>query len=212
MTCIIPITICYKKRMIMDGSLTALTGVSSFLYHFDRLIVPFCDEIAIRNTDVIMANLLVFHTSNMLLFGPRRFEVDMLLLPLIIYTAESDIIIRLVLMGTYGVVFMIFSYIRRSALTMRFMVLGLFLIICELIFFNLANSDDELYEWFHGAHHIMAFGAQSGFICAIYKDGLTGTHAPDDKTEGNSARRRAEETGHCRQLVEGTGADIENLG
>tara|TARA_R110002074_G_scaffold137276_3_gene282319 strand:- start:4713 stop:5333 length:621 start_codon:yes stop_codon:yes gene_type:complete len=196
----------------MDGSLTALTGISSFLYHFDRLIISFCDEISIRNTDVIMANLLVFHTSNMLLFGSRRFEVDTLLLPIIIYTAENDITMRLVLMGTYGGLFMVLSYIRRALLDVKFLLLGLFLIICELLFFNLANSSDDLYEWFHGIHHIMAFGAQSGFICAIYKDGITGPHTPHSPIESNGARRRAEETGNCRQLVEGTGTDIENLG
>ena len=103
--CIVPTTICYNKRMLVDASLTILTGLSSLLYHTNRLLIHFDNDVALRNTDIVMANFMVFHTGNMILYrsDPKRFQIGLLLVPFIVYTAETSIFIRLILMGVYGI-------------------------------------------------------------------------------------------------------------
>lgn len=177
LVCIVPTTICYKKRMVIDASLTAITGLSSLLYHTNKLLVRFDNPTALRNTDIVMANFLVFHTGNMILYqeDSRRFQIGLILVPLLVYTAESSIEIRLILMGAWGVGCMAYAMKNLKIFEKKFIYFGVFLIICELIFFNFANHWHQYYEWFHGIHHILAFMSQCSFICGIYKNGVTDT-------------------------------------
>tara|TARA_R110000851_G_scaffold197742_1_gene348841 strand:+ start:811 stop:1335 length:525 start_codon:yes stop_codon:yes gene_type:complete len=163
--------------MLVDASLTAITGLSSLLYHTNRLLIHFDNDVALRNTDIVMANYLVFHTGNMILYSsdPRRFQVGLLLIPFIVYTAETSIVVRLIIMGSYGIVCFAYGLKYLKRYRKKYIFSGIFLIICEMIFFNFANHWSLYYEWFHGIHHILAFLAQSSFIYAIYKDGLTDT-------------------------------------
>lgn len=177
LVCIVPTTICFNKRMVVDASLTAITGLSSLLYHTNRLLVHFDSEVALRNTDIVMANYLVFHTGNMILYrsDPKRFQIGLLMIPFIVYTAETSIVVRLIIMGAYGGACFAYGLKNLKMFVRKFIFIGVFLIICEMIFFNFANHWSQYYEWFHGIHHIMAFLAQSSFICGIYKNGVTDT-------------------------------------
>jgi hypothetical protein len=175
--CIVPTTICFNKRMIVDASLTAITGLSSLLYHTNRLLVHFDNDEALRNTDIVMANFMVFHTGNMILYrsDPKRFQIGLLLVPFIVFTAENSIFIRLILMGVYGITCFAYGLKNLKMFVRKFMFFGVFLISCELIFFNIANYRDRYYEWCHWVHHIRAFLAHSSYICGIYKNGVTVT-------------------------------------
>ena len=168
--CILPIIICHKRHSIVDASLIALTGGASFIYHFNRLIYPICDQVAIRNTDIIMANLIVIHTGNCILFrfgGAQRMSADLLWLPVIIYTAESAVTLRLIGMGVFGVGCQIWWMCHVGLYRWGWMALGALGISAQLAFFNTANGYEEYYPWFHGMHHIMAFVSQASFIYGI---------------------------------------------
>tara|TARA_R110002074_G_scaffold134675_1_gene278851 strand:- start:149 stop:697 length:549 start_codon:yes stop_codon:yes gene_type:complete len=168
--CTVPIIICYKKQLIIDASLIAITGGASFIYHFNRLIYPICDQVAIRNTDIIMANLIVIHTGNCILFrfsNMQRVSADLLWLPVVIYTAESVVTMRLIGMGVFGVLCQLWWLHHKVNYLWRWMTGGVIGVCVQLVFFNTANAYGEYYEWLHGMHHIMAFTSQASFIYGI---------------------------------------------
>ena len=88
--CIFPCFLLYRQSLWGDFILYLATGMASFMYHLNNLEVNFLNDVAIRNTDIILANLSVFHTVNLLCLydTPTRWNYTVACLPLVIYTAE----------------------------------------------------------------------------------------------------------------------------
>ena len=167
-TVILPSIMLYKRNMIADCLMCVWTGLASFLYHFDRLEYSFMDPVSIRNTDIIMANLLVFHTTNILCLkrSPEKWNYTVFVLPMVIYTADVDLLIRVIAMISYGVVGIIYAIIHRKKEELKWIMVGSLIILAELCFFSFGNNN-SYYVWLHGSHHITAFLSMASFIKTV---------------------------------------------
>jgi len=172
-TAILPSIMLYKRNMIADCFMCAWTGLASLLYHFDRLEYSFMNPVSIRNTDIIMANLLVFHTTNILCLkrSARKWSFTVFVLPMVIYTADVDLMIRVGIMISYGIIGVIYAIIHRKKEELKWIAGGCLLIFAELCFFIFGNKNS--YAWLHGSHHIAAFLSMASFIKTVpYKNAI----------------------------------------
>jgi hypothetical protein len=168
--CIFPCFVLCRRSLWGDFVLYLTTGVASFMYHLNNLEVNFLNDVAIRNTDIILANLSVFHTVNLLCLydTPTRWNYTVACLPLVIYTAEYGLVLRFVLMITYSVLGMVYVVLHRANYVTRWVVPAVVCIVGELLFFSYGNEGGSgSYEWLHGSHHVMAFTSLYSFIKSI---------------------------------------------
>lgn len=162
---LIPSYVLYKRNMKIDSFITLATGVASFIFHGVELDGWNINFIAIRYTDVILANMLVIHTIHTLMDMERRMDNTMVTLPLVLYTASVSVIYRFIFMISYGVICSIYVMWNYKMYNMLWYVAGLVVIGSQVALFTVGNARD--YMWFHGSHHVAAFVAQSAFIKSI---------------------------------------------
>lgn len=163
--CMAPAFILYNRNFYADAFVTLATGIASFLFHGVELERWTIDLTGIRNTDVILANLLVLHTINTLLHHETRFENTLCMLPVVIYGAETDVFWRFAVLCAYGGGCTVYVLTHRTMFVLRWYLAGLFVILSEIILFTFGNQKD--YVWLHGGHHIAAFAAQAAFIKSL---------------------------------------------
>lgn len=186
---IVPARALYMKRMFVDAVFVGVTGLASILYHANNaepvsLIGDVFDHQAIRDTDVILANLLVFHTTHMLVCRNRdsRHWMTMAMLPVTIYTNHMSLLVREVMFITYGGLGIIYAAANRRAYDARMLIFGTLSVTLDLVFFMwLGQTYEELYYWYHGTHHIFGF-------LTVYGFGL----APNAVTDGETQTRVVE--------------------
>lgn len=160
-----PAYILYNRAFMADAFFTLCTGMASFLFHGVELEGwPMMFD-AIRNTDVILANLLVLHTINTILHHETRFENTICMLPVVIYGSEVDVFWRFAALCAYGGGCTMYVFTHRSYYWLRWYLAGLFVILSEIVLFTFGNQSD--YVWLHGTHHITAFAAQAAFLKAL---------------------------------------------
>jgi len=153
----------YKMELWGDLILTVSTGLASFIYHGEWIIT---NPTAIRNVDVILADLLVTHIVHYLVNFDFRWTLTIAALPVVIYTAEVDVLYRLVGMIGYGVGTLLWVATHHNRYRIKWCLTGLFLIIGELLCFVFGNSTSN-YTWLHGTHHILAFTSQLCFTKSL---------------------------------------------
>ena len=150
-----------------DAIITCCTGMASFLFHGEELHDWNMKFIAIRNTDVIMANVTIILTINYLLWRNRRFEIVLWVLPALIYLAELSIFVRFLCTGVYALLCIGMVMKNRQEYIMHYFVGGCIIIAIDVICFIYGNKLQ--YEWLHGTHHVCAFTSQYLFLCSTCK-------------------------------------------
>lgn len=161
----VPAKILWDKGLWGESLFTSLTGLASFIYHGNKLDGWTMNEIGIRNTDIILADLLVFHTVHLLIRQDIRWECSIAILPFVIYSAELSVLIRFISMIIYGTGCAIWMISHRSQYDILWVLLGIFFILVELVCFFMGNETN--YVWLHGVHHITAFISQYCMIRSI---------------------------------------------
>ena len=155
--CILPCVSLYKRELYGDCILYGSTGVVSFIYHMNKLITNFLNDTGIRNSDIILANLSVFHTVHILYFydNALRWNYTMAWLPIVIYTSECGLDVRFGIMIAYGLTIIMYIFVQNYKYSLEWIIFGTLSIISELICFSFANKLH--YVWLHGTHHILSF-------------------------------------------------------
>ena len=148
-----------------DAIITCCTGMASFLFHGEELHDWNMKFIAIRNTDVIMANVTIILTINYLLWRNRRFEIVLWVLPALIYLAELSIFVRFLCTGVYALFCIGMVMKNRQEYIMHYFVGGCIIIAVDVTCFIYGNKLQ--YEWLHGTHHVCAFTSQYLFLRSI---------------------------------------------
>jgi hypothetical protein len=155
---LVPTVEYYRKKEYSDAVITYFTGISSFLFHGQRLEGWDLDFTGIRNVDLIMANLLIVHVINYLLWYKRRFEISACILPFIIYLAEFSILVRFICTSVYGV-FCVGMVIKdKEHYNLPYFFGGIGFIGVDVLCFAFGN--EMYYNWLHGTHHVCAFISQ----------------------------------------------------
>ena len=164
---ILPARLLWLNGMHGDSVFTAMTGLASLLYHGNELENWPMNSIAIRNTDIVLANLLVLHTVHTIVAPDRRWECSVITLPFVVYSAELSLLVRFSVMVAYGTMCIVWMIIHRNRYDMRWLALGVLLILSELFTFFFGNQSN--YVWLHGLHHVSAFSSQYCMIHSIKK-------------------------------------------
>ena len=170
----LPSYMLYKRKMVQDSILTAVTGLSSLIYHgnnSDPSVFQILNTRGIRNTDVILSYLLTFHTTHMLLFkrNKRRLELTTVMLPLAVYIAEGSLSVRLVILLVHSVGGLCYAlYLKHK---MNWIAVGYVLGIMDIFIMWLGDYKYiDQYYWIHGTHHITCFGAVACMVKSIEHD------------------------------------------
>ena len=148
-----------------DGVFTFATGLASLLYHTDEFIDWQIKTRAIRDTDIIMADMLVFHTADMFWDFENRWAITANTLPFHVYSSHLSVEFRfacMIVWASTGIIRGMWVTQRRGKIWMG---AGTIIILLELLAFSLGNA--EHYGWLHGLHHIAAFSAQACFVRAL---------------------------------------------
>ena len=165
--CMIPAYMLYNRKYIPDAFITVCTGVASFMFHGAELEGWPVGFTPMRNTDVILANLLVLHTINTLLHTKNRFGNSLCMLPPVIYGADVKVFWRFVVLCLYGAGCSIYIFTNRNLYILKWYIIGLSIIVGEIFLFTFGNQKENEYSWYHGAHHIAAFTAQGCFVASL---------------------------------------------
>jgi hypothetical protein len=171
----LPSYMLYKRKMVQDSILAAVTGISSLLYHGNNSDPSVFQQIlntrGIRNTDVILSYLLTFHTTHMVMFKrkKRRLGFTTAMIPLAIYIAECDLYIRVVVILLHSVLGLCYSLYSKHK--MNWIALGYVLGIIDVFIMWLGDFKYvDQYYWIHGTHHITCFGAVACMVKSIEHD------------------------------------------
>lgn len=165
LVCVFPAQILWVKQRYGDAIFTLSTGLASLVYHSDEIYESPLNTVAIRNVDIIMADLIMCHTCHMFFHFQRRWDWTISVLPIQIYAAELDVLYRFAFMILWGIVAISMALTHQDKYHMKYLVFGTLCILSELLFFMFANKIH--YYWLHGTHHITAFVAQGLFLKSI---------------------------------------------
>lgn len=161
---IVPAVHLYRLKYWDDLILTISIGVASFIYHGNWIS---SNPVAIRNVDVVLADWIVTHTAHYMLNFNRRWTFSIAALPVVIYTAEVDVIYRFIGMICYGLCTMAWVAYYHKKYLLHWNIVGGILITGELVCFAFGNKAVNYYNWLHGTHHILAFISQWCFMKSV---------------------------------------------
>ena len=165
---IVPAKILWDKGFIGDSLFTGLTGLASLLYHGNELDGWKMNSVAIRNTDIVLANLIVLHTVHLVIKPDIRWECSIVALPFVVYSAEMSLLVRFSTMIAYGSMCILWIFIHKKGYDLRWVLMGIVLILSELVSFFFGNKSN--YVWLHGVHHVSAFLSQYCIVKSIIKN------------------------------------------
>tara|TARA_R110000851_G_scaffold221807_3_gene374617 strand:+ start:756 stop:1286 length:531 start_codon:yes stop_codon:yes gene_type:complete len=164
---IVPAKILWDKDFVGDSLFTGLTGLASLLYHGNELDGWEMNQVGIRNTDIVLADLMVLHTVHLLIKSEIRWECSIVALPFVVYSAELSLLVRFCTMIAYGSVCIVWILIHKQRYDLRWVLAGILLILSELVSFFFGNKSN--YVWLHGVHHVSAFLSQYCMVRSIKK-------------------------------------------
>lgn len=174
LVCIFPSYLFYIDNNYFDSCFIFIAGLVSFLYHANNgdyhsksnNIISVFDYDSIRLTDWIIAYLTILNVASYLAFYKQmniRSVLLLIKLPIVIYLTlwyfEERMEILYISIGVLAlrVIYNLYKLEKFKLKYIIYLLVGISFNIVQIYCFTIGNKNENIYNFFHGLHHLFGF-------------------------------------------------------